>query len=187
MELGHKIIVVINKIDRPDARLEEVEEEVLELLLELDATDEQLDSPMIFCSGRAGTASLSLTKRESISILCSTRSSTTSPAPKAIPMLRSSFVFLDRLQRLRRTYRIGRIERGTAKIGDEAVVVNYHDPDATPKKNEVVSMFEFDGLDRVPAQSATVGDIVCFSARRISRSVTRSRRRSIPRRLSSSR
>ena len=59
MELGHKIIVVINKIDRPDARLEEVEEEVLELLLELDATDEQLDSPMIFCSGRAGTASLS--------------------------------------------------------------------------------------------------------------------------------
>ncbi len=59
MELGHRVIVVINKIDRPDARLEEVEEEVLELLLDLDATDEQLDSPMIFCSGRAGTASLS--------------------------------------------------------------------------------------------------------------------------------
>lgn len=59
LELNHRVIVVINKIDRPDARLEEVEEEVLELLMDLDATDEQLDSPMIFCSGRAGTASLS--------------------------------------------------------------------------------------------------------------------------------
>ena len=59
LELNHRVIVVINKIDRPDARLEEVEEEVLELLLELEATDEQLDSPMLFCSGRAGTASLS--------------------------------------------------------------------------------------------------------------------------------
>ena len=59
LSLNHRVIVVVNKIDRPDARLEEVEEEVLELLMDLDATDEQLDSPMLFCSGRAGTASLS--------------------------------------------------------------------------------------------------------------------------------
>ena len=104
MELGHKIIVVINKIDRPDARLEEVEEEVLELLLELDATDEQLDSPMIFCSGR-GHRTLSPYERESISILCSTRSSTTSPAPEGDSDAPLQLRFLDRLQRLRRTYR----------------------------------------------------------------------------------
>ena len=164
MELGHKIIVVINKIDRPDARLEEVEEEVLELLLELDATDEQLDSPMIFCSGRAGTASLSpYEKGVNLDPLFNTIIDYI-PAPEGdsdapLQLLVSSIDYNDYVGRIG----IGRIERGTAKIGDEAVVVNYHDPDATPKKMKLVSMFEFDGLDRVPAQSATVGDIVCFS------------------------
>lgn len=164
MELGHKIIVVINKIDRPDARLEEVEEEVLELLLELDATDEQLDSPMIFCSGRAGTASLSpYEKGVNLDPLFNTITDYI-PAPEGdsdapLQLLVSSIDYNDYVGRIG----IGRIERGTAKIGDEAVVVNYHDPDATPKKMKLVSMFEFDGLDRVPAQSATVGDIVCFS------------------------
>ena len=164
MELGHKIIVVINKIDRPDARLEEVEEEVLELLLELDATDEQLDSPMIFCSGRAGTASLSpYEKGVNLDPLFNTILDYI-PAPEGdsdapLQLLVSSIDYNDYVGRIG----IGRIERGTAKIGDEAVVVNYHDPDATPKKMKLVSMFEFDGLDRVPAQSATVGDIVCFS------------------------
>ena len=160
MELGHKIIVVINKIDRPDARLEEVEEEVLEL----DATDEQLDSPMIFCSGRAGTASLSpYEKGVNLDPLFNTIIDYI-PAPEGdsdapLQLLVSSIDYNDYVGRIG----IGRIERGTAKIGDEAVVVNYHDPDATPKKMKLVSMFEFDGLDRVPAQSATVGDIVCFS------------------------
>ena len=164
MELGHKIIVVINKIDRPDARLEEVEEEVLELLLELDATDEQLDSPMIFCSGRAGPASLSpYEKGVNLEPLFNTIIDYI-PAPEGdsdapLQLLVSSIDYNDYVGRIG----IGRIERGTAKIGDEAVVVNYHDPDATPKKMKLVSMFEFDGLDRVPAQSATVGDIVCFS------------------------
>ena len=164
MELGHKIIVVINKIDRADARLEEVEEEVLELLLELDATDEQLDSPMIFCSGRAGTASLSpYEKGVNLDPLFNTIIDYI-PAPEGdsdapLQLLVSSIDYNDYVGRIG----IGRIERGTAKIGDEAVVVNYHDPDATPKKMKLVSMFEFDGLDRVPAQSATVGDIVCFS------------------------
>ena len=164
MELGHKIIVVINKIDRPDARLEEVEEEVLELLLELDATDEQLDSPMIFCSGRAGTASLSpYEKGVNLDPLFNTIIDYI-PAPEGdsdapLQLLVSSIDYNDYVGRIG----IGRIERGTAKIGDEAVVVNYHNPDATPKKMKLVSMFEFDGLDRVPAQSATVGDIVCFS------------------------
>ncbi len=164
MELGHKIIVVINKIDRPDARLEEVEEEVLELLLELDATDEQLESPMIFCPERAVTSSLShYEKGVNLDPLFNTIIDYI-PAPEGdsdapLQLLVSSIDYNDYVGRIG----IGRIERGTAKIGDEAVVVNYHDPDATPKKMKLVSMFEFDGLDRVPAQSATVGDIVCFS------------------------
>ena len=139
MELGHKIIVVINKIDRPDARLEEVEEEVLELLLELDATDEQLDSPMIFCSGRAGTASLSpYEKGVNLDPLFNTITDYI-PAPEGdsdapLQLLVSSIDYNDYVGRIG----IGRIERGTAKIGDEAVVVNYHDPDATPKKMKLV-------------------------------------------------
>ena len=162
--LAKNTSVVINKIDRPDARLEQVEEEVLELLLELDATDEQLDSPMIFCSGRAGTASLSpYEKGVNLDPLFNTIIDYI-PAPEGdsdapLQLLVSSIDYNDYVGRIG----IGRIERGTAKIGDEAVVVNYHDPDATPKKMKLVSMFEFDGLDRVPAQSATVGDIVCFS------------------------
>ena len=119
MELGHKIIVVINKIDRPDARLEEVEEEVLELLLELDATDEQLDSPMIFCSGRAGTASLSpYEKGVNLDPLFNTIIDYI-PAPEGdsdapLQLLVSSIDYNDYVGRIG----IGRIERGTAKIGD---------------------------------------------------------------------
>ena len=117
MELGHKIIVVINKIDRPDARLEEVEEEVLELLLELDATDEQLDSPMIFCSGRAGTASLSpYEKGVNLDPLFNTIIDYI-PAPEGdsdapLQLLVSSIDYNDYVGRIG----IGRIERGTAKI-----------------------------------------------------------------------
>ena len=119
---------------------------------------------MIFCSGRAGTASLSpYEKGVNLDPLFNTIIDYI-PAPEGdsdapLQLLVSSIDYNDYVGRIG----IGRIERGTAKIGDEAVVVNYHDPDATPKKMKLVSMFEFDGLDRVPAQSATVGDIVCFS------------------------
>ena len=164
MQLGHKIIVVINKIDRPDARLEEVEEEVLELLMDLDATDEQLDSPMIFCSGRAGTASLSpYEKGVNLDPLFNTILEYI-PAPEGEPneplqLLVSSIDYNDYVGRIG----IGRVERGTVKVGEEALIVNFHDPDAPPKKMKMVSLYQIDGLERVGVESSTVGDIVCFS------------------------
>ncbi len=164
MELGHKIIVVINKIDKPDARLEEVEEEVLELLLELNATDEQLDSPMIFCSGRAGTASLSpYEKGENLDPLFNTiieyMPSPEGEADEPLQLLVSSIDYNEYVGRIG----IGRIERGSAKVGEDAVIVNYHTPDAPPKKTKIVTLYEFDGLSRKEVTEAKVGDIVCFS------------------------
>ncbi len=164
MELGHKIIVVINKIDRPDARLEEVEEEVLELLLELNATDEQLDSPMIFCSGRAGTASLSpYEKGVNLDPLFDTILEYM-PAPEGDPdeplqLLVSSIDYSEYVGRIG----IGRIERGRAYVGEEAVIVNYHTPDAPPKKTKIVTLSQFDGLAKKEVTESLVGDIVCFS------------------------
>ncbi len=164
MELGHKIIVVINKIDKPDARLEEVEEEVLELLLDLNATDEQLDSPMIFCSGRAGTASLSpYEKGENLAPLFDTIIEYM-PAPEGeeeepLQLLVSSIDYNEYVGRIG----IGRIERGRAKVGEDALIVNYHTPDAPPKKTKIVTLYEFDGLSRKEVTEAKVGDIVCFS------------------------
>ena len=164
MELGHKVIVVINKIDRPDARIEEVEEEVLELLMDLDATDEQLDSPMIFCSGRAGTASLS-PYEEGVNLdpLFNTILEYI-PAPEGDPdaplqLLVSSIDYNDYVGRIG----VGRIDRGTIKTGSDAVIVNYHDPDAPPKKTKIVTLYEFDGLSKKETDSAMIGDIVCFS------------------------
>ena len=164
MELGHKVIVVINKIDRPDARIEEVEEEVLELLLDLDATDEQLDSPMIFCSGRAGTASLS-PYEEGVNLdpLFNTILEYI-PAPEGDPdaplqLLVSSIDYNDYVGRIG----VGRIDRGTIKTGSDAVIVNYHDPDAPPKKTKIVTLYEFDGLSKKETDHAMIGDIVCFS------------------------
>ena len=141
MELGHKIIVVINKIDKPDARLEEVEEEVLELLLDLGANDEQLDSPMIFCSGRAGTASLSpYEKGENLDPLFNTIVEYM-PCPEGeenepLQLLVSSIDYNEYVGRIG----IGRIERGQAKVGEDAMIVNYHTPDAPPKKTKIVTL-----------------------------------------------
>ncbi|MBR4881933.1 MAG: GTP-binding protein, partial [Clostridia bacterium] len=129
LELNHPVIVVVNKIDKPDARLEEVENEVLELLLELDATGAQLDCPMLFCSGRAGTASLS-PYEEGVNLepLFDTIVEYI-PAPEGEPdeplqLLVSSIDYNDYVGRIG----IGRIERGTAKVGADAVIVNYHTP-----------------------------------------------------------
>lgn len=163
LELNHRVIVVINKIDKPDARLEEVEEEVLELLMDLNATDEQLDSPMIFCSGRNGTASLSPYEAgKDLRPLFDTILEYM-PAPEGDPdgdlqLLVSSIDYNDFVGRIG----IGRIERGTIKQNQEALVCNYHS-DKAPVKTKIVSIYQFDGLTRVPVDKATVGDIVCFS------------------------
>jgi len=164
MELGHRIIVVVNKVDRPDARLDEVPDEVLELLLELDATDDQLDSPMIFCSGRTGRASVNPHDLgENLDCLFDTIIDYI-PAPEGeldapLQLLVSSIDYNDYVGRIG----IGRIERGTIRQGEEIVITNFHTPDVAPKKSKVVALFTIDGLVRKPVTEAHMGDIVCFS------------------------
>lgn len=163
LELNHKVIVVINKIDKPDARLEEVEEEVLELLLDLNATDEQLDSPMIFCSGRAGTASLSPYEKGTNLLPLFDTILEYMDAPEgdldgALQLLVSSIDYNDYVGRIG----IGRIERGEIKQNQEVMISNFHSNEP-PKKTRIVSIYQIDGLSRVPVESAKMGDIVCFS------------------------
>lgn len=164
MELGHRVIVVINKVDRPDARLDEVPDEVLELLIELDATDEQLDSPVLFCSGRTGRASVNpYDLGENLDCLFDTILDYI-PAPEGeieepLQLLVSSIDYNDYVGRIG----IGRIERGVVHQGEEVVITNYHTPDAAPKKTKIVSLYEIDGLGRKAVTEAKMGDIVCFS------------------------
>ncbi len=163
LELNHRVIVVINKIDKPDARLDEVEEEVLELLMDLNATDEQLDSPMIFCSGRDGTASLSpFEKGSDLTPLFDTILDYI-PAPEGDPdddlqLLVSTIDYNEYVGRIG----IGRIERGTIKQNQDAYVCNYHS-DSAPKRVRIVSIYQIDGLQRVPVAEAKMGDIIAFS------------------------
>ena len=164
LELNHPVIVVVNKIDRPDARIEEVENEVLELLMELDETGNSLDCPMLFCSGRAGTASLSPYEAGTDLIPLFETIIDYSPAPEGdenapLQLLVSSIDYNEYVGRIG----IGRIERGEIKVNQDAVVVNYHNPDAGAKKTRIVSIYQFDGLSRKQVDSAKVGDIVCFS------------------------
>lgn len=163
MELNHRIIVVINKVDRPDARVHEVVDEVLELLMDLNATDEQLDSPMLFCSGRAGTASFSPDiPGTDLKPLLDTIIEYI-PAPEGEPneplqLLVSSVDYNDYVGKIG----IGRIERGTLNVNADVAVCNYHS-DEKPRRSKIVSIYQFDGLTRTSVQKATVGDIVCFS------------------------
>ena len=164
LELGHRVIVVVNKIDRPDQRIHEVVDEVLELLMDLNATDEQLDSPMLFCSGRNGTASYSPdTPGTDLKPLFDTIIDYI-PAPEAdteapFQMLVSSIDYNDFVGRIA----IGRIERGVLKQNQEIAVCNYHNPDAPAKKAKAVSMYQFEGLARAQVSEATAGNIIALS------------------------
>ena len=164
LELGHRVIVVVNKIDRPDQRVYEVIDEVLELLMDLNATDEQLDSPMLFCSGRQGTASVQPDEAGSdLKPLFDTILEYI-PAPEAdvdqpFQMLVSSIDYNEFVGRIA----IGRIERGTIKQNQEIAVCNYHDPDAPAKKAKATALYEFDGLAKVPIQESTAGNIIAMS------------------------
>ena len=164
LELGHRVIVVVNKIDRPDQRVYEVIDEVLELLMDLNATDEQLDSPMLFCSGRQGTASVQPDEAGSdLKPLFDTILEYI-PAPEAdvdapFQMLVSSIDYNEFVGRIA----IGRIERGVIKQNQEIAVCNYHDPDAAPTKAKATALYEFDGLAKVPVQEATAGNIIAMS------------------------
>ena len=164
LELGHRVIVVVNKIDRPDARIHEVIDETLELLMDLNATDEQLDSPMLFCSGRNGTASYSPdVPGTDLEPLFKTIIDYI-PAPemdesKPFQMLVSSIDYNEYVGRIA----IGRIERGRIKQNDEIEVCNYHLPDDAPTKAKAVSLYEFDGLNRVPVTEVGAGNIIAMS------------------------
>ena len=164
LELGHRVIVVVNKIDRPDQRIHEVVDEVLELLLDLDATDEQLDSPMLFCSARQGIASYSPdVPGTDLKPLFDTIIDYI-PAPEAdvdepFQMLVSAIDYNEFVGRIA----IGRIERGTLKQNQEIAVCNYHDPDAPAKKAKAVSLYEFEGLGKKPVTESTAGNIIALS------------------------
>ncbi|MBO7150559.1 MAG: GTP-binding protein, partial [Clostridia bacterium] len=163
LELNHKVIVVVNKIDRPDARLDEVEDEILELLMDLDATDEQLDSPILWCSGRAGTASRDKNvPGTDLTPLFETILDYI-PCPEGeengpLQMLVSAIDYNEYVGRIA----IGRIERGEMKQNMQVAITNYY-AEGAPTHAKVVSIYQFDGLRRVPTESAKMGDIVAFS------------------------
>ncbi len=163
LSLGHKVIVVINKIDKPEARVKEVIDEVLELFLELDANEEQLNSPFVFCSAKMGVSSLDIEDmgkdmvplfKTIISHIDSPKGSVENP----LQVLISSAEHNDFVGKLA----VGKIENGSIKVGQSVMIQNYHD---TSKKirSKVVSLFVFEGLKRVPVQTALCGDIVCIA------------------------
>ena len=163
LELNHRVIVVINKIDKPDARLGEVEDEVLELLIDLNASDEQLDSPILYCSGRAGTASRKGDEEGTDLTPLFETILDYIPVPEGdeegdLQLLVSSIDYNDYVGRIG----IGRIERGVIRQNQTAMVCNYHSEKA-PKMTKIVSIYQIDGLSRVPVEEARMGDIVCFS------------------------
>ena len=164
LELGHKVIVVVNKVDRPDQRIHEVMDEVLELLLDLNATDEQFESPTLFCSGRQGIASYSPDKLGTDLVPLFETILEYIPAPEAEPdepfqMLVSSIDYNEFVGRIA----IGRIERGTVKQNQEIAVCNYHDADAPAKKAKATALYTFDGLGRTPVTEASAGEIIAMS------------------------
>lgn len=162
LELGHKIIVCVNKVDRPDAEPKRVVDEVLELMMDLNADDSQLDSPIVYCSGRNGTSSMTVEQKPDLTDLFETIVNYIDPpegdenAP--FQVLVSSIDYNDYVGRIG----IGRVERGSLKTGQDAVIASFHG-DFTPYKTRIVTLMQIDGLKRVPVDSAKVGDIICFS------------------------
>ena len=163
LELKHKVIVVVNKVDKPDARIDEVVDEVLELLLDLDATEEQFDSPTVFCSGRQGTASYGPHEPGvDLQPLFDTIVDYI-PAPEGdregpLQLLVSSIDYNEYVGRIA----IGRIERGVMRQNQEIMICDYHDGEYT-EKGKIVTLYEFDGLGKKPVQEAGAGEIVAFS------------------------
>lgn len=163
LELNLKVIVVINKIDRKDARVDEVKDEVLELLMDLEASDEQLDSPFVYASARNGISSTdpNVVGTDFIPLFETILSHI--PAPTGDPnakynMLVSSVEQNDFLGKLA----VGKIENGTVNVNDTVVVTNYFDPN----KNfqfKVQNLFVYSGLKRVAVKNASAGEIVCIA------------------------
>ena len=161
--LGLKVVVVVNKIDRPDARISEVIDEVLELFLDLDADEEQLNSPFVFASARNGIAS---TDKNTVGTDMSPLFETILahiPAPQGddngkAQVLVSSAEHNEYVGKLA----VGKINRGTLKVGQSVTLCNFHD-ESKKVRSKIVSLFVFEGLKKVPVESATVGEIVCIA------------------------
>ena len=158
-----KVIVVVNKIDRPDRRIKEVQDEVLELLLELDANEEQLNSPFIFCSARNGTSSYSPDQAGENMVPLFETILKHIPAPTGdenlpFQMLISAQEHNDYVGKLA----IGKISQGNCKINDGVTVCNYFETNKNVR-GKIVSLFEYEGMKRVPVENAKVGDIVCIA------------------------
>ena len=163
LELGHKVIVVVNKIDRPDARVHEVIDEVLELLLDLNATDEQFESPTIFCSAREGTSSYTPDEKGTdlvplFETIVNYIDPPTGDENGNLQLLVSSIDYNEFVGRIG----IGRIERGKVRQNQEVIVCDYHDP-SMKEKAKIVALYEYTGLGRSPIQEASAGEIVAFS------------------------
>ena len=163
LELNHKLIIVVNKIDRPDARLQEVQDEILELLFDLNASEEQVDSPIIFCSGREGTATEDYTQKgKDLTPLFEKIVSYFEPQEVdeegPFQMLVSSVDYSEYVGRIG----IGRIERGKAHINQEVETCNYN-VEGKEVRGKLVSIYQIQGLDRVAVENAKAGDIVCIS------------------------
>ena len=163
LELDLSVIVCVNKIDRPEARPKEVEEEVLELLLELDASDEQLDCPFIYASARDGYASYSPDEKGTDMKPLFDTIIKHIPAPKGDPdagtqVLISTIDYNEYVGRIG----VGKVDNGGLKLNQEAVIVNHHDPDKKVKV-KIGKLYEFDGLNKVEVNEAKIGSIVAIS------------------------
>ena len=163
LELSLPVIVCINKIDRPDARPEEVMDEVLELFLELDADDEQLDSPFVYASAKSGIAMLELSEHGTDMKPLFETIIKHIPAPTGDPdtdtqVLISTIDYNEYVGRIG----IGKVENGSIRVNQDVLLVNHHDPDLH-EKVRISKLYEFDGLNKVSVDSATVGSIVAIS------------------------
>ena len=163
LELNQKLIIVVNKIDRPDARLNEVQDEILELLFDLNASDSQIDSPILYCSGREGTATTDFNKPgKDLSPLFDAIINHFEPQEVdeegPLQMLVSSIDYNEYVGRIG----IGRIERGKMAVNQEVATCNFN-IEGKRGRGKLVSIYQIEGLQRVQVENARAGDIVCFS------------------------
>ncbi|CCZ61866.1 translational GTPase TypA [Hungatella hathewayi] len=163
LELGLSVVACINKIDRPEARPDEVEEEVLELLMDLDATEEQLDCPFLYASAKGGFAKKNLDDpEENMSALFQTIIDHI-PAPEGDPeaptqLLISTIDYNEYVGRIG----VGKVDNGSIRVNQECVIVNHHDPEKM-RKVKVGKLYEYEGLNKVEVTEAGIGAIVAIS------------------------
>ena len=163
LELDLPVIVCINKIDRPEARPDEVIDEVLELFMDLDASDEQLDCPFVYASAKAGHAVLDLTEDPQNMVPLFETILDYIPAPEGDPeadtqVLISTIDYNEYVGRIG----IGKVDNGKIRVNQDMVVVNAHEPDKQ-KKVKISKLYEFDGLNKVEVKEASIGSIVAIS------------------------